>query len=938
MMRIGKALRSHARFFVVASVLAWTAGSACATPEKAATFYEDALKRFDKDDLAGAIIQLKNSIQEDNKLLAAHMLLGRALFRNGNLRGAEAAFEEALKQGVNRGEVALSLGRIYILMGNPDKMIDRFPATGLPPVLQSRVLALRGNAYAEMGNTRMASRAFEEARAADPLSAAPWIEEVPLLLATGQKERARAAAARAIQLGPSNASSWNMQASVLQDALDMKGALAAYGKALTLDAKHVDARVARAGLLLDLKRDADAEKDLAALGGFAADEPRAAYLRALLASHKGDQAAVSREMGKVANALDAFPPDLLIRREQLMLLAALAHNSLGNGQKSRQYLESILSRNTANIPARKLLAAVLVRAKDYARAEPHLQILQEALPNDPQVLFMLGSWELSQRKFARATELLEKAAGSLQTADVNRALAFSQFGLGRDEMGMATLEKAYAADPGDAETGTTLAMRYVQGGQAKKALQIAEAMIKRDPSNLTVLNFLGAVKSGSGDVAGAREAYARVLAKDPLFRPAILNLVRMDVRERKFDDARRRLTEFLVKSPDDADATVELGVLEQRAQRPVEAIRHFKKANDLPRRDTRAGLALVDLQLSLRQSEDAIETAKGLASKYPDSLLVQVALGKAYLAVGDPNTARNVFQGATKLAAYNPENQVQIGRLQLAAGNPEGAAYNVQKALQGHAEDLGALALAVDVELQRKDVTRAEAAARALAAKYPNRVETPLAAAEIAMVRGQYPAAVAAFRTALNRHESTVIALGLVQAHIAAGEAAKAAVFLEEWVRSKPNDRVALKALAETQFRAGQLQAARQNYANVVAQQPTDAQAFNNYANLLQQLGDPAASEIAEKAVKLAPGDANIADTLGWILVQQGKVEAGLRHLREARLRNPGNLDIRYHLAFALAKMGRSTEAKDELQTVLRTRHQLAQSDAVQRLKRELGI
>ena len=86
--------------------------SVLASPEKASSYYEDALKRYEKNEMPAAVIQLKNALQQDSKMLAAHLLLGKALLRNGDLKGAEAAFEEALKQGVNRGEVALPLGQI----------------------------------------------------------------------------------------------------------------------------------------------------------------------------------------------------------------------------------------------------------------------------------------------------------------------------------------------------------------------------------------------------------------------------------------------------------------------------------------------------------------------------------------------------------------------------------------------------------------------------------------------------------------------------------------------------------------------------------------------------------------------------------------------------------------------------------------------------------
>ncbi len=54
-----------------------------------------------------------------------------------------------------------------------------------------------------------------------------------------------------------------------------------------------------------------------------------------------------------------------------------------------------------------------------------------------------------------------------------------------------------------------------------------------------------------------------------------------------------------------------------------------------------------------------------------------------------------------------------------------------------------------------------------------------------------------------------------------------------------------------------------------------------------------------------------VIDTLGWALFQNGQTERALQLLRDARLRQPGNPDIRYHLAAVLAHTGRKTEARD---------------------------
>jgi Flp pilus assembly protein TadD len=130
---------------------------------------------------------------------------------------------------------------------------------------------------------------------------------------------------------------------------------------------------------------------------------------------------------------------------------------------------------------------------------------------------------------------------------MNRSLGFSQLGQGQTELGLSSLEKAYAANPADNRAGMALATLYSRLGKAERALKIAGEMVKHDPANLSALNFLGSLKGANGDKQGARAAYMQVLVKDPVFVPAALNLSRLDVGERRFDEARRRLDSILKK-------------------------------------------------------------------------------------------------------------------------------------------------------------------------------------------------------------------------------------------------------------------------------------------------------------------------------------------------------------------------------------------------------
>ena len=85
----------------IAAMCIYSICALAATNPKAARFYEEALTRYEKKDMAGAIIQLKNALSIDKAMLPVHVLLGKALLAKGEVIAAEVAFDEALRLGVD---------------------------------------------------------------------------------------------------------------------------------------------------------------------------------------------------------------------------------------------------------------------------------------------------------------------------------------------------------------------------------------------------------------------------------------------------------------------------------------------------------------------------------------------------------------------------------------------------------------------------------------------------------------------------------------------------------------------------------------------------------------------------------------------------------------------------------------------------------------------
>jgi Tfp pilus assembly protein PilF len=163
------------------------------------------------------------------------------------------------------------------------------------------------------------------------------------------------------------------------------------------------------------------------------------------------------------------------------------------------------------------------------------------------------------------------------------------------------------------------------------------------------------------------------------------------------------------------------------------------------------------------------------------------------------------------------------------------------------------------------------------------------------------------------------------------GDANKAFAVMESWLKDNPRDKFIRRNLAIGYVGAGKREQAQKEFERLVSEGDRGAVFLSSLAKLYQQAKDPRAREYAAQAVRSNPSWSVAIDTYGWILVTEGEIEEGLKYLREAVSRDSNPL-MRYHLAIALAELGRTSEAKIELQTILKTKNKGTVFDSAQRL------
>ena len=887
---------------------------------KAAKFYEDALVRYEKNDVPGAIIQLKNALQIDPNMLPVQMLLGKALMQNGEVAAAEVAFGEALRLGVNRAEVVLPLGRAYVAQGKHKLLLEQktFDPAGLPPATQLQLYLLRASAHADLGESRNALRAIDEARAIDRGQADVWLAEVPIRIRARQLKEAVVAVDKAAALSASAAELWYQKGSIQHVQGDLKGALAAYDRVLQADPAAIEARVARIGIYVDLARFADASKDVTELRKTAPADPRGAYLKALLSERDGDAAAAAAALKEVTDLLDPVPMEFVRFRSQLLMLNGLAHFGLNQREKAKQYLEAF-QRTQNNSPASKLLARIYLGENNAAQASSVLETYLKAQPGDGQAMTLLATAYMSLGRHAKATALMQEALKAQENASYRTALGMSLIGGGQAANGVSELETAFNKDPGQVQAATTLIQLYLQNNQARKAVPVAESLVKQSPTNASYQNLLGMAQGQSGNITGARASFEKAIQLSGQLSSAKINLARLEVATKALDAASTRLTELLKTDEKNSEAMSELALIADRKGQQAEAQRWLEKARDAAGpKDLRWGLILVDFHLRYGRPGPALEAAKVASSRAPEDLATLLAYSRAQIAIGDTIGAKNTLTSATRFAEYKPGLQVEIAALQMQANNPTGAAYSLDKALSSSPDYLPAQTLMTEVDLRLKDYTKAEKRARDIVLQNPKLALGHSLMGDVAMAKGQSGAAVDAYRKAHQIQPSSTTVMRLFTALVGQDGGKASLALAEQWLKTTPRDVPVRKALANGYVRAGNLAAAKVNYEAVIKIDPGNPEALNNLANVQLRLKDPAAVKTAELALAKAPGSAIVTDTLGWALFQNGQTDRALQMLRDARLRLPGNAEIHYHLGVVLAQTGRKAESREELEAALK--------------------
>ena len=867
---------------------------------------------IEKQDFDAASIQLKNALQANANIAEARLLLGRINLRQGNVPGAVKEFQRAIELGYPRDEVAPELARALLEAGELDKLFAEFadPRLAEPKAL-SAVLAALGQGHLLKREADKAHLAFERALAANADEHQARLGLARTSAIKGESAQAEELVRDTVKRAPDSAEARAMLADILAAQGNAAQAVSELREAVRLEPKTLEYHYALVSQLLRQRAYVEADEALKAMKAVGAGHPSTRYLQALV-DFRGNRLVEARD--ELMKVLKDAPQFL-----QAELLAGTVLVRLNEHALGRAHLEHVLQRLPRNPSARQALAVSHLATGEAKRALEVVQPLLQMPDPGARLLGLVGQIYIANGDFERAEEYFERAAkASPEDARALTRLGVARMAAGDIDSAFADLASAARMDESGVQADLTLVMAHLRRGETDKALAAQAELERKQPDSALVHNLRGGLMLAKSDVPAARAAFEKALSIQPNYLTAAINLSRLDLAERKTAEAVGRIKAVVDRDPKSTEALLTLADV-QRATgaSPGEVLATLERAEGVSPGAVVPNLALVQHHLQQRQAARALQVAQKIASAHENDPRALEALARAQLAAGDSQQAISALNRLATLQPDAPMPQVALADVHRSLKDGSAAEQALQKALAMAPDLLEARQRMIALLIERGDRAGALRLARDAQMRHADRPTGYVLEGDIHVVGNKWPEAVAAYRKAVERDGGGQAAVRLHAALLRADRKADAEKMAKDWLEANPTDLSLRGYLGEVALGDRRYADAMKFFQRMHEMAPQNALILNNLAWAAKEVKDPKALEYAEQALRLAPENAAIIDTVGMIQVERGDVEAGLANLRRAVSIGPDLLPLQLNLAKALAKAGRKDEARSQLDALM---------------------
>jgi putative PEP-CTERM system TPR-repeat lipoprotein len=865
---------------------------------------------LEKKDHRSAIIQLKNVLNQNPEAVEARVLLGQALLMDNEPAAALVELRKAQELRAPDEQVLPHLARAMLASGEDGKVIEQFGNTQLEdPAARADLLTTVATAYALRGDTGKAAEAAAAALQAKPGYVPAMVMTAQLQAASGKAVEAIAELDRALMIEPRNERAGVLRADLLWRAQkDKDGAMKGYRSVLEDNPGALGAHTALIAMLAADGKTEESRAQFAKLKAVLPDHPETLYYEAQLAFSNKEYKA-SREI--TDRLLKNLPNNV-----RVLELAGAAEFRMGQMLPAESFLTRALKVAPGALLARQMLAQVHLRSGQPVKALETLQPIISGKNPDGASLALAGEAWLQQGDSKKADAAYTAASkAEPDNSRVRTAVAMAQLNRGAPGA-IAELESLAASDTSPRADLALISARHRAGDYAG-ALKAIDALEKKQPDRALAHGLRGHVLLTQKDPAGARRSFETALSKEPGYFAAAAAISSLDLAAGKPELARKRFEEFLKANPKSHQAALALAELAARTGAPVaEVTRLTQEAVRANPDNPAARLVVIEQLLNAGDPKAALVAAQEALVVIPNNPDIGEAVGRAQLASGEGQQALSTFKKLSGLQPSNPRLLIRQAEAQVLLRDVPGATESIKKALDLRPNYVPAKRAVVLLAIMDKRPADAVTAARSIQKQSPTDPLGWQLEGDAEATRKNLDAAVAAWRTALQKNKTTEYAVKVHNALLVGGKRADADRWAADWLKENANDAAFVFYLGDMAMARNDDAGAESLYRQVLAQQPSNALAMNNIAWLLVKQGKPGATPLAEKAVSLLADRPPLLDTLAMALAADNQMGKAIETQKRAVSLAPDNPALRMALARHYIKAGEKSFARAELETL----------------------
>ncbi|MBV1915264.1 MAG: PEP-CTERM system TPR-repeat protein PrsT [Pseudomonadales bacterium] len=869
--------------------------------------FDSAQQHYKEGDIRAAAIELKNVLKTNPEDTAARFLLGKIYLELELGTQAEKELIRSSSKQTDLRQLNRMLAQAQLLQGKPKKALETLESTTEgPDQFSFSENLLFGQAYYDLREWANATDSYNQALSQRPDSVDAVVGLGRVAFSKGDTAIATQYAAQLEDSVHDNWKAWSLKGDIARSEGQLTRAKKAYETAFNLKSNALEPRLFHALIAIGEKNFDEAAQDATSLLRNNPRHPGGHYIQGQIHFSK-QEFTLAQTSFELAIRFTNYPP----ATRQL----GITHFQLGNYALAETYLEEYFKLAPYDTEIQKLLSAIYIQQNKLEDAKITLESIASTATDNEALQRLIAELERATGESDKSTEILN------QILDKNPESFEARFQLGQTlltqgkvHLALEELIQADEQNPSSTNAKLLIIKAHLQLKQYETALAIAGQLKLLEPENPQFSSLDGIIYLASGDQKKAVASFTKTQREYPGDILSGHQLGLITIRSQQYEDAKKYYLQILAHHKNHLQSQIQIGLIESAAQHPELAKKTLLDAIHNHPENPRPKLILAHIYLLNDEPKKAIVWLQQIKKDMAPSPQYLSTLTRAYMQDAQFVLALDTIVKLNEVQP-SPESYWLEAKIHFRQQDIKGA----RTALE-HAQKLAPNTTRFDDALFEILIIETETAIQrvnyyvarenlAEIKKNENPMPYLVLRARLDESKGNYVDAIKHYQQAQDLKPQTKILASLLRVLSLSGQITQAETVATKWLHQHPDDYQIIYQLANAQLVEGHTEKAIKNYEKLLNVAPDDIVILNNLAFLYTDIDLEQAAKYAEKAYTISPENAAVADTCGWINLQQGQDRKALNLLRKAYSLDPSVPGIQYHLASALAKNGKTPDA-----------------------------